>query len=73
MGPWKSHGCVRIVVHMDGDGGTFHHIHGDNKDTHQDSRAKFANTTLVVAAALNSYHPKRSVGQNPKKHKIKNP
>ena len=54
MSPWKSHGCAHAVVHMDGDSRSFHCVHDDNKETHQDAPANFADTEMVIAAARNN-------------------
>ena len=37
MSPWKSHNRARIMVRIDGDGGTFHRVHSDNKEKDGDS------------------------------------
>ena len=53
MSPWKSHDRARIMARMDGNVGAFHRVQGDNKETHQDALANFADAELVVSAAQN--------------------
>ena len=48
--PGKSHGRVRIVVRMDGNIKTFHRVHGDNEETHQDALTHFVDAELAVSA-----------------------
>ena len=36
---------------MDGNVETFHRVHGDNKETHQDALTNFVDAELVVSAA----------------------
>ena len=51
MSPWKSHDRARIVVRMEGNVWTFHRVHGDDDETHQDVLTNVIDAELVVSAA----------------------
>ena len=39
------------MVRIDGNVGTFHRVHGEDKETHQDALTNFVDAELVVSAA----------------------